>query len=252
MNKKHTTAVLLTLLTVAIPGVVAQDAPASESSAQSALVTKHAASKPDPVAITIEFEGGTMAQFVAAVKAEQPRSNIVLATKARDAKVPAISSKEAGLGPLLRACCISSESDYEIVVQDYTGDGEPVYLIAAMAKRSSRTRAEVRPQSARSAVYTLSQLTMARSTGVEAFRVETVMSALKMAMSPLNGNPKMSFHPESGLLMIFADERHLELVEQTMSALARELDVRESLTLQRLRSAKARPSKATKQSKNVK
>ena len=70
MNKKHTTAVLLTLLTVAIPGVVAQDAPASESSAHSALVAEHAASKPDPVAVTIEFEGGTMAQFVAAVKAK--------------------------------------------------------------------------------------------------------------------------------------------------------------------------------------
>ena len=62
--------------------------------------------------VTMSFAGGTMTEFVAAVRAAQPKANIVVAEAAAQAALPAIQIKDAGLDQVLEsACAVATAAD---------------------------------------------------------------------------------------------------------------------------------------------
>ena len=242
MNKKLTTAFLLTLLALMTQGVVAQDAPAP----------KRPMAAYEVVDVTMEFGGGTLAEFVDALRVEQPKANIVLATMARDVKVPAVSLKGAGLTQALEACCLSAEGDYQVRVRQFVGIGEPVYSIVAEVDRRNRSVAASRSAVTNDSremhsVYSLSELTMARASGVAPFDAKTILSVIELAMAPLKGSPTMRFHKESGLLLLSAGAHQHGLVDRALHALTQDMKNRERLGL-----VNAQPAKAAKPPKTVK
>ena len=68
-----------------------------------------------------------------AIRAKEPRANIIVADGARDARLPAIELRGAGLDQTLEAACAAATSNNTIRVKEFGGVGEPVFTIIANA-----------------------------------------------------------------------------------------------------------------------
>ncbi|MCK5942729.1 MAG: hypothetical protein KAI24_12205 [Planctomycetes bacterium] len=190
---------------------------------------------PQPIVVSFAFEGGTMKQFVAAIRKDQPKANIVLATRASSAVVPPMVLRDAGVEQALEGACMAAEADFRVNVKEFRGAGQPVYSIYAIANQG-RAGAAVsghRPGDLHQRVLTLNDLTAERMSGMKPMKVETVLSAIELAMGDEDSPPRIRFHEDSGLLLVRGSYQQIEVVEQTIQTLGRDLDKREQRFVQR-------------------
>lgn len=218
MNTKLTTLLLLVPLAMTSVSAVAQDARAQ---AKPRAVVKA------PVVVSLEFPGGTIAEFVAAVRGGQPKANIVLSTKARDAKVPAMVLKSAGLEQALEGACMAAEADYDVRVKEFRGGGEPVYSIVAQKRHNPGVVQGVAYQEIAQRVFSVNTLVAERMSGMKPMRISTILSAIELAMSDEEKPPRIRFHEDSGLLLVRGTHGQTSVVEQALSTLNRDLLERE-------------------------
>ena len=215
---RFTATALLIAITSTTPGAAAQHT----------LRPEHGKPFHEPTLVSMNFPGGTMAEFVAALRTNHPKVNVIVALQARNVTIPATSLKNAGLAQTLESACMAAEGQYEIRVREFLGDGQPVYSIVANAKRRAGGRTPNKPAPPQVlSVYSLSELTMQRPSGVTPFSVETILSALQLAVAHLDSAPKMRFHEDSGLLLIAGTPEHARVSEQTLAALRRDLQTRD-------------------------
>jgi hypothetical protein len=85
------------------------------------------------VVLTATFGGGTMAEFVAVLRAAEPRANVLVAAAAAQAKLPRIELRGAGLDQALEGACAVAEADFQVRSVQFPGQGEPVFSIVAGA-----------------------------------------------------------------------------------------------------------------------
>ncbi len=237
MNTKLTALLLLAPLALSTVSAVAQDVPATSQRRRAA---------PTAVTVSLKFAGGTMAEFVAAVRADQPKANIVLATQARNAQVPAMVLKSAGLEQALEGACMSAAADYDVRVKEFRGTGEPVYSIVAQ-KRHSNTAEQVHPadHDSQQWVSSLNELTSERVSGIKAMDVATILSAIELALSDEKKAPRLRFHKDSGLLLVRGSREQISVVEQVLGTLSRDMDQQE----RRQKSKRADEARRAKSSK---
>lgn len=215
-------ALLLSSLSLALPR------PLSAQEVPPAAVPAQATPTPVDQTVTMQFAGGTLAEFVAAVQKAQPKANIVLATSAGGAKVPALELKNAGLEQALEGAAMAADAAFEVRVREFRGVGWPVYSIVANVR--PRT-VNAGPQGADAqepvaSVYSLNELTGKQPFDVEPFSVKTILGALRLATEEGRDPPNIRYHEDSGLLLARGTRAQLQGVERLLSTMRRDLEER--------------------------
>jgi hypothetical protein len=185
--------------------------------------------KRDPVVVTMAFAGGTLAQFVAAVRAVEPNANIVMATRAAEALVPRMELRGAGLEQALESACMIAEGPVEVRVKDSGGAGQPVYTIQASERRQPKVAGAPAEAEVVQRVFTLNQLTMPRGfgLGIEPLGVETILSAVELVTTADGKAPLLRFHKDSGLLLVRGTVEQVSNASEALAVMANDLDARE-------------------------
>lgn len=212
-NRTIRTGAVLALLALGLPAQEEQHEPQRPRS--------------EPVTVTLTFEGGTMAAFVAEVRKVQPTANIVMATRAADAIVPPMELRGAGIEQALVCACTVAEGPVEVRVKDFAGGGRPVYTVLAAPARVQKQVLGADPDEIEQRVFTLNKLTTAR-VGVEPVSVATILSAVEMVTSAAGQAPLLRYHQDSGILLVRGTREQVANASQTLAVLASDLDERET------------------------
>ena len=207
--------------------------------AQEQATTSHTAPpKPPAVVVTLSFRGGTMAEFVAAVRAAEPKANIVVAVGAVGAKLPAIELRGAGIDQALEGACAVAEAEYPIRIKEFNGPGEPVYSITSIAPPRAQYDAQgtattnpgaPAPRSDENTqVFSLNRLTESdpRYAAPEGVKVETILSAIEAGTGDEAKKAVLRYHRESGLLFLRGSRAQIGIVKELLSNLERDLQER--------------------------
>lgn len=198
--------------------IVAQDAKGAEQASAR------------PVVVTATFPGGTMADFIAVLRASEPRANIIVAAAVAQAKLPRIELRGAGLDQALDGACAVAEAEFQVRSVPFPGQGEPVFSIVAVAaaKQSGGTGMANPPKvDVNTQVFSLNRLTDTDPrSGVAGMKVETVLSAIEAGSTDEAKAAELRFHRESGLLFVRGSRAQLSLVKDLLSNLERDQNER--------------------------
>lgn len=212
MSALHLSAALFAALFACALPLSAQEAgtPPAAVPTQSAPPPKVAR----PV-VTLTFQGGSMVEFIMAVRDHVPDANIVLADNAARAGVPPLVLRKAGLAQALEAACQVVEAPFEVRVKELRGDGEWVYTITA-PKAPPRVRSETTPPPPPAQrIVSLQELTR----GEGALRVDIILSAIELACESAESPVVLRFHGDSGLLIARGTAEQMEALETVVAVL---------------------------------
>lgn len=172
--------------------------------------------------VTLRFTGGTLEQFVGAVRDTIAKANIVVAPEASGARLPAIELRDAGLDQALEAACAVASADFEVRVREHKGHGEPVYSIVTQPGSSRPvTKPKAQAPATATMVRSLARLIDPRfqPPGVPALSAETVLSAIQVPHEDDANPPQLRFHKDSNLLFVRGTQAQWLLVEQVIETM---------------------------------
>ncbi|MFI4917785.1 MAG: hypothetical protein ACIAS6_14930 [Phycisphaerales bacterium JB060] len=189
-----------------------------------------------PHLITIDFEGGTLADLVDALKAASPQRpvNILYSSEAANIPIPPFEVADAELRSTLQSLAYTSAGSpttlsagrtvrWEIApvgdgVYAVTLDNTPQYI------STPRGRMLVGQTDRITAVHSITELT----TGAGAMSADDVLSAIQAALEiqGADQDTKIRYHEETGL--VFARVTHDQggVIEQTLKNLERSMEAR--------------------------
>ena len=184
---------------------------------------------PEPVVVSLSFEGGSLKEFVAAVRKEQPKANIVLSQRAYDALIPPMVMRDAGVEQALEGACMAADANFQVRVKEFRGAGQPVYSIYAISQPQMGGVQAVGPKPGEMArrVLSISDLISPRASGMPAMKVETVLSALELTTSGEKEPPRIRYHEDSGLVLLRGSLDQIHVVEEAILTMGVDLDKRE-------------------------
>ncbi len=212
------------LLAVASGHLMAQEEPARQQ---------------DPMfpTVTVEFRGGTLSGFVAAVQGAGKDINILLPAEADNVRVPALTLKRVGVESALAAVADIIDDRYQVHVKTHRGSGQPVHAVRVQERRkgsrgtSTTVAGNTRPVSG-VRVFSLNPLTKTQPTDPAGSKIamspETVITAIDtgLAVSAQQGQakPDIRHHQESGLLFVRGTIEQTVLVQNVIERLTRDID----------------------------
>lgn len=197
-----------------------------------------------PSNLRLEFPGGPLSDFVAAVRAASPDpTNIVLQPGSETVPVPPMTlvdvSVESALRAALEPLFIESEvgPDRELVKITITmvmpePDVRPVFII------SRRTAPAPHKQSPRSTeVFSIQRLVMgAERDGItpvpERVILEAIDAGLALSQHGESPRPEINYHKDSGLLLVHALPADVRLVQDVVKRLTEDYIIRASEAVQ--------------------
>jgi len=183
-----------------------------------------------------------MAEFVATLRAVEPKANVIVATAAASARLPAIELRGAGIEQALEGACAVAEADSLVRVAEWKGSGEPVYSIIVMHQGvnpgTATTNAPAPKPDDSAQVFSLNRLTDGdpRLAAIESFKIETILSAIEAGTADDSKKAVLRYHRESGLLFLRGTRAQISIVKDLLTNLERDLDER------RRRSLPSRPA----------
>lgn len=251
----HPIAQLLALMAVSTVSVAAQESPAATKPVQAKLAV---------ATVSLDFAGGTMAEFVAALRKQQPKANIILAEQAQGAKVPPMVLTHAGIEQALQGACSTATAPYDIAVKDFVARvrkggvvSEPVYSIMAKNVRAGGANRAVPVPEPERFIFSLKELIEDGEPGYKPLDAATILSAVELALEGDQDRLDLKFHEDSSLLLAHGMPQHLSLIQNILSALMNDRRTSESRQRERnqrdeMRQARARAKKGTTQQKKAK
>lgn len=189
-----------------------------------------------PVVVTATFPGGTMEEFVAVLRANEARANIIVAAAAAEAKLPRIELRGAGLDQALEGACAVAQAEFQVRSVQFPGQGEPVFsIVAVAAPRPAGAAGAGAGAGAASAakpdmstqVFSLNRLTDGDPrSGLAGLNVDTILSAIAASSGDEAKPADLRFHRESGLLFVRGSRAQLSLVKDLLTNLERDQNER--------------------------
>lgn len=197
--------------------------------------------------ISLEFPGGTMREYVAAVQraAGKETVNVLLPAEAADLPLPPISMKEVtartALEALQWAFPVMGPSRVEITPIGAPEAGAPTFAIAYRRDQTfvPGPGGTSVPMNAAGGVevFSIRELVDPAEGEAEAIPVETLLTSIEAALSVgnLGTEPELRFHEESGLLILRGAPNHIMTVRSLLKAIREDAERRRSVARERAR-----------------
>ncbi len=194
--------------------------------------------QPDPV-ISLEFAGGSLAEFAAALRKAGEGVNIVMPALAAEVDLPALALSQTTVESALKSIDAVIGEDFNIRVKTLrSAIGKPVYAVSVHKRNTRKSGAstqvvqmgQMENDKTRVAVLSLKFLTSIVPGDIEDAalirKAETILSAVDTGLGIHSGTtkPEFRYHEDSGLLFIKGSSRELNLVLEIVRNL--ENDVR--------------------------
>jgi len=170
---------------------------------------------PPPTRFDLEFPGGTIAQYVAAIRAANPTANIATSPEVVDIRMEPVSLKQvttaAAIELVSRDIGAVETGLRSVRVSDIKNMGapEPVFNVV--------TRSHPAQITSRTAVISLADV-ISRTAPV-GIKVEDILSAIEAATSLTSPPANIRFHAETKLLLLHGSEDQLTALHATIEAL---------------------------------
>lgn len=186
----------------------------------------------------LDFAGGSLEQYISAVRKAHGAANIVLVGDYKDIAVPAVTLRHVTLDAATRLIGGSIES----VDRNEYVKVEPV-MIEGSSDRAYRVSAMThdRSSAATSAVWSVAENINA------GFKIDDLLGAVQVALSTFPTKATIRFHEPTSLLIVRGTKEQIALTSETLGQLKgdalRQVDMLESLR-NRIRSLEAFREKA--------
>lgn len=198
--------------------------------------------------LSVEFQGGTIEEYVLVLSKAAPNLNVVIRPETKEIPMPPVSLKGVGYGTALQLIPALAASEEEIAVTPVLGSpgsGSEVFVIGVQAARGGAVgmanpgmpmgRMPSRPM--RGGPITLIDANAAAEKSVRVFSLrsltsdqgglkpETVLTAIDTALGLQGAKEAASIklHAESGLLVVYGAPAQIDVVEQVLTTMERDI-----------------------------
>ena len=221
-----------------------------------------ATSPPEASTLSVDFKGGTIAEYIDVLSKAAPDLNVVIRPETKEMSMPPVSLKGVVHGTALQLIPALADSGSEITVTPVRGGaGSEVFVIGVQPQRfqgampmgtSAPMMAPPPPSTVRGTggmprrssqvqsgklvrVFSLKALTA----GTDALKPETVLTAIDTALGLQKEDggaeaASLKLHAESGLLVVHGDPAQIDAVEQVLSTMEKDLRSQEGSLQQAL------------------
>jgi hypothetical protein len=186
--------------------------------------------------VSVQFKGGTLKDFVQAIRAAAEDINIVLPEKADKVVLPPITLKNAAvIGALEAATTVIDRDEYQISVKAFHGSGgASVYAVRVDGPRTTQSIGPGGMVTGTTRVLSLRNITEAPPLlppdASLVMSAETALTAVKAGLTLAGLTPQLKYHTESGLLFVQGPEAASNLVSNIIRQIEVDLTQRRSQT----------------------
>ena len=178
--------------------------------------------------VSVDFEGGTLADFADALRDAGKDVNILLPDTAHDVAVPAVTLRQASVEAALNAVGSIVDPNYLVEVRTQrAGQGNSVHALRVLAKSSQQVSGVVAgngPGSSRPTdvqVFSLRSLTESLPGDPEGAtnKAETILTAVETGLGvagETNSKAVLRYHEDSGLLFVRGTRVETGLVQSIL------------------------------------
>lgn len=182
------------------------------------------ADAPPQAFIDLDFPGGSLAEYVAAVRQAGGNANIVMMHEAQGIEIPAVQLKQVTIGAALGLVRGEFQPDDQTMLRiqldeigPWGADEQPVYRISASVHRPRRHA----PTEAR--VWSVADLLAAEIKAEDILTaVETAVELLAKAMEPA----EIRFHEPTGLIIARGHPDQMRAIEEVIDQLRGTVEMR--------------------------
>jgi hypothetical protein len=179
--------------------------------------------------VSIDFDGGSLEDFVEEIRGAGQNINILIPPEAAEVSVPAVALKSVGVEAALEAVAAITLSDsVSVGVSTMLGAGVPIYAVrvnfSSNTRRSGFENVDVR-------VISISSLTQSLPGDPEPARIttsaETILTAIDTGMEVVGGErATIKYHEDSGLLFVKGTRTQLNITERIIGNMVSDLEQR--------------------------
>lgn len=176
--------------------------------------------------VHVDFPGGTLAEFIGALKETADVVNIVSDDKARSVRLPAIKLRRTSVESALEAAAQIAEGADMVNIRTLRDRGtDPVHIVRIKLKKMQR---RVKKQPAKSNrhvnVISVRSITEDPLGTNRTMKAETILTAIDTALEVHGGPvPTIKYHADSGLVIFAGSNEQSTLVHELMERIKNDL-----------------------------
>ncbi|MCW5777032.1 MAG: hypothetical protein KIS87_11385 [Phycisphaeraceae bacterium] len=238
-------ALAIAALTFAAPTLTAQPEPAPAGARPSGERITPARTRDTSPLITLRFPGGSLPEYVQAVKlaSQDNPVNVVIRGEAGDVRLPQVFLERVSIRSALELVTGNYAIDDLAVRADvsiqgafpdpFAGPGEPIYLIEVRRDTGRRTTPTGRLMPAETLVVSIRDLItpLPGDPANSAMSRESVLTAVEAALTTAaaDSEPTVRFHEDTGLVILNAPQPALVAAQNAINAISSDLARRREL-----------------------